>query len=191
MKFPPHSFDWTVLGSDYLVKKRWIKVRQDRCRMPDGRLVDPYYVLEYPDWVNVLALDKAGQIILTRLYRHGLGATVLELPSGSVDPSESPLETARRELLEETGYEFEQIIQTAVLSPNPGNHANRVYSFLATGGKKIADPVFDESEEIETVLVSMEEFKQLLADNQLVQAMHVSAAFYGLQRLRPQRFRNL
>ena len=152
--------------------------------MPDGRLVDPYYVLEYPDWINVLALDEAGRVILTRQYRHGIGSTVLELPSGSVDPSEPPLETARRELLEETGYAFEQIIQTAVLSPNPGNHANRVYSFLATGGKQISKPVFDESEEIETVLMSMEQFKKLLFENKLVQAMHVSAAFSGLNELK-------
>jgi ADP-ribose pyrophosphatase len=183
MHFPPHPFDWTTLHSDYLANKKWIKVRQDRCQMPDGRIIDPYYVLEYPDWINVLALDTSGQVILTRQYRHGIGATVLELPSGSVDPRESPLVTARRELLEETGYQFERIVQTAELSPNPGNHANRVFSFLATGGRKVADPVFDESEEIETVLVRMEEFKQLLSENQLVQAMHVSASFYGLQKL--------
>jgi 8-oxo-dGTP pyrophosphatase MutT (NUDIX family) len=183
MKLPPHPFDWTILHSDYLANKRWIKVRQDRCRMPDGRIIDPYYVLEYPNWINVLALDAAGRVILTRQYRHGIGATVLELPSGSVDPRETPLETARRELLEETGYEFEQLVQTAELSPNPGNHANRVFSFLATGGQKVAEPVFDDSEEIETVLVTMDKFKQLLAENQLVQAMHVSAAFYGLQKL--------
>ncbi len=175
--------NWTILHSQYALNERWIKVRQDRCRMPDGTIVDPYYVLEYPDWVNVLALDKEQNVILTRLYRHGIGKTVLELPSGSVDPNETPLETVERELLEETGYRFEQVIQTSVVSPNPGNHANRAYSFLATGGEKIAEPSFDESEEIETFLVSLEEFKKMLANNELVQAMHVSAAFYGLNML--------
>jgi len=183
MTFPPYPLDWTILHSKYALNERWIKVRQDHCQMPDGREVNPYYVLEYPDWINVLALDQRQNVILTRQYRHGIGATVLELPSGSVDPNEPPLETARRELLEETGYEFEQLIQTSVVSPNPGNHANLAYSFLATGGKKVKEPVFDESEEIETLLVPLEDFKLLLANNQLVQAMHVSASFYGLKML--------
>lgn len=183
MRFPPHPFDWTILKSEYALDRKWIKVRQDRCLMPDGREINPYYVLEYPNWINVLALDKKDNVILTRQYRHGVGATVLELPSGSVDPQESPIETTRRELLEETGYQFEKIVQTSVVSPNPGNHANLAYSFLATGGEKVSQPVFDESEEIETVIVSMEKFKQLLAENQLIQAMHVSAAFYGLRAL--------
>lgn len=176
-----HPFDWTILHSTYVMNERWIKVRQDRCRMPDGTVVDPYYVLEYPDWINVLALDQNDNVILTRLYRHGIGRTVLELPSGSVDPGEPPLETARRELLEETGYAFEEIVQTSAVSPNPGNHANMAYSFLALGGQKVTEPTFDESEQIETILLPLNEFKTLLHNNGLIQAMHVSAAFYGLQ----------
>ncbi len=183
MNHPTHPFDWKILDSHYAIHERWLKVRQDRCQMPDGREVDPYYVIEYPDWINVLALDKNQHVILTRQYRHGIGATVLELPSGSVDKGEPPIDTARRELLEETGYHFDNIIQTSVVSPNPGNHANLVYSFLAIGGEKIKEPSFDETEEIETVIISLNDFKKLLADNGLVQAMHVSAAYYGLKML--------
>lgn len=151
--------------------------------MPDGKEISPYYVLEYPDWINVVALTEDFQVILTRLYRHGIGATVLELPSGRVDPGEQPQDTAKRELLEETGFVFDHFTRLSELSPNPSNHSNRVYSFLATGGQKVAEQQLDAAEQIEVVLLPLKTFKELVARNQLVQAMHVSAAYYAFMEL--------
>lgn len=80
-----NAFDWIVLKSRHLVKDKWISVRSDTCQMPNGTIVDPYYVLEYPTWVNVVALTKNQEVILVKQYRHGLKKTILELPSGAVE----------------------------------------------------------------------------------------------------------
>ncbi|MEH1991004.1 hypothetical protein [Nostoc sp.] len=78
-------FDWIVLKSRHLVKDRLISVRSDTCQMPNGTIVDPYYVLEYPTWVNVVALTKNQEVLLVKQYRHALKKTILELPSGAVE----------------------------------------------------------------------------------------------------------
>ena len=94
---------WRVLSSEYLFRRPWLTARKDVVKLPDGRVNPEYYVLEYPDWVNVIALTADGQMILERQYRHGLGKTCYELPCGVIEEGETPLEAAKRELLEETG----------------------------------------------------------------------------------------
>ena len=95
---------WKVLFSEYLIKRPWLTVRRDKLQLSTGKIIPEYYVLEYPDWVNVTAITKEGQIVMERQYRHGAGSTNYEIPSGVMEKGETPLEAAQRELLEETGY---------------------------------------------------------------------------------------
>jgi len=125
-----HRFDWKLLESDYLYTDEWLTARLDKCQMPDGTVVYPYYVLEYADWVNVVALTKEDDIVLVRQYRHGIGRTIIELPCGVVEQGESAGEAMRRELLEETGYLAENMFEMAVLSPNAATNANMSHFFL-------------------------------------------------------------
>ncbi len=181
---PPHPFDWKRLASQYVVQDRWLKARADTCELPNTRIIEPYYVLEYPTWVNVVALTAREDVVLVRLYRHGVGQTVLELPSGNIDPEDaSVLEGARRELLEETGYGGGEFVETGVLSPNSANHANRVHCFVATGVERVSAPVIDETEQTETVLMPLLEVVDLAKTNGLIQAMHVSSLFLALHHL--------
>ena len=94
--------DWTIESSEYLFRRPWLTVRRDTVRLPDGRVNPEFYVLEYPTWVNIIAVTDTGDMVLVRQYRHGLGQTRFELCAGVVEPGETPLEGARRELLEET-----------------------------------------------------------------------------------------
>ena len=95
---------WKVLSSEYLIRKPWLTARCDRLELPDGRIMPEYYVLEYPDWVNVIAITKDGKFVMERQYRHALRVEEFELPCGVMEKGESPLEAAKRELLEGTGY---------------------------------------------------------------------------------------
>ena len=175
---------WKILSSEYLFSDLWFRVRKDKCLTPEGKLIDPYYVYEFPNWVTALALTEDQQIVMVRQYRHALGETCLEIPGGCVDDTDPDFQTAiARELLEETGYQFSEYHYLGRTSANPSTNNNLMHMFLATGGRKIADQKLDGNEEIQVELYSIEEVKKMLRDNQIVQAMHTTCMLYGFQRL--------
>ena len=98
---------WKTLASTYVHKGPWATLRHDVCEMPDGRIKDPYFVLEYPNWSNAVALTHDGKIVLVRQYRHAAEIVSLELLGGVIEHGEDPAEGIKRELLEETGYAFD------------------------------------------------------------------------------------
>lgn len=177
------NLDWEKISSKYLVRAPWATLRVDTCRMPDGTVIPNYYVLEYPDWVNVIALTEDDQVILVRQYRHAAGEEILELPGGVIEKGESPELAARRELLEETGYEFTTIEYLSELYANPATATNKTHCFLARGGIRTSDQKLDRGEEIIIELVSLAELKELVLNNKLGQALHTSGIFYALIKL--------
>lgn len=174
---------WEVLESKYLVNAPWAVLRRDVCQMPNGHIVPEYYVLEYPDWANVVALTEDGHFILVKQYRHGAGEVFLEIPGGVIDEGETALNAAKREMIEETGYEFESFEEVCKLYPNPATSNNMTTTFLARGGVKVHEQTLDSQEDIEVLLASPEEVKELLFENKFGQSLHASALFYALKHL--------
>jgi 8-oxo-dGTP pyrophosphatase MutT (NUDIX family) len=175
---------WQILSSEYLFNDLWFKVRKDTCKIPGGKIVEPYYVYEFPDWVTAVALSEEGKVIMVRQYRHGLGETCIETPGGCVDDTDANFEEAiKRELLEETGYSFSSYKYLGRISANPSTNNNLMHMFLATGGKKVAEQQLDPNEEIVVELYTIEEVKQLIRENKLLQSMHVTCFLYALKEL--------
>ena len=175
---------WKTLSSEYLFNDRWFKVRKEICETPSGKIVDPYYVYEFPTWVGAFPVTEDGRIVMVRQYRHALGETIIEIPGGCVDDTDKDFQEAiARELLEETGYSFSSYEYLGRISPNPSTNTNLLHMFLAKGGKKVSEQLLDENEEIEVVLLSIDELKQLLRENKIIQSMHVSCIMYALERL--------
>ena len=175
---------WKTLSSEYLFKDTWFTVRKDVCEKPDGKIVSPYYVYEFPTWVSAVAFTEDKKIVMVRQYRHAIEETIIEIPGGCVDDTDPSLEKAvARELLEETGYEFSQYQYLGQISPNPSTNNNWMHMFLATGGKQITEQQLDHNEEIEVVLVSIDELKELLSEHKIFQAMHVTTIMYALERM--------
>jgi 8-oxo-dGTP pyrophosphatase MutT (NUDIX family) len=166
---------WEVLGSTYLSRKPWLTLRQDRVRLPTGAVIDEYFVLEYPPWVNVVAVTPADQLVLVRQYRHGLGQVSVELPAGVVDPGDpSPETAARRELLEETGYGGGAWSALCVASANPSTHNNLSYSFLAVGVEPVASPAPEATEDLRVFTAPVAEVARLVEAGDVVQALHLA-----------------
>lgn len=162
---------WKVLESRYIIRRPWLTARCDKVELPDGTVHPEYYVLEYPTWVNVIAVTADGRFVMVEQYRHGLRDVFTELVAGVSEKGETPLESARRELLEETGYGRGEWQEFMVLSQNPGSTDNLTYTFLATGVERIAGQNLDETEDIAVRLLSEAEVKQMLIDDRIKQSL--------------------
>lgn len=162
---------WKILSTEYLVQRPWLTARRDVAELPDGRINKEYYLLEYPDWVNIIAITKDGQMVLERQYRHALGKNCYELPCGVIEKGETPLEAAKRELLEETGFAGGEWQEWMTLSPNPATSTNLAHSFLAVGVKKVSGQHLDATEDIDVYILEQDYVRELLQNNQILQAL--------------------
>src|ERR1700712_3881287 len=174
---------WKLLSSHYIHKGPWATLRTDKCEMPTGHIVEEYYVLEYNNWVNAVAVTDDNKILMVRQYRHAAGIVSLEIPGGVIDGDETPEYAMRRELLEETGYEFNDIELLSVVYANPSTANNQTYCFLAKGGKKVQEQSLDDYEELVVEEYTIDEVKQLLAENKIAQALHCTGLYYALIKL--------
>jgi ADP-ribose pyrophosphatase len=176
--------EWKTLSSEYLFKDLWFSVRKETCQKPDGKIVSPYYIYEFPTWVTAVAITRDGHFIMERQYRHALGLTMMEIPGGCVDETDASLEEAiARELKEETGYVFDKFEYLGKTSANPSTNNNWMHMYLATGGEKTTQQELDHNEDIEVHLLTIEEIKQLLRNNEILQSMHATTLFYALRKM--------
>ncbi|CAN5152363.1 NUDIX hydrolase [soil metagenome] len=175
--------DWKIIDSEYLVKHKYFTARKDKCQTPDGKIIDEYYVVELNVSVCAMGLTQNNEVILVRQYRHPVKKVLLEIPGGFIDKDEDPEKAIAREMLEETGYEFEKIEYVGETAANPGVLDNYTKLFLATGGKKVAKQKLDSNEEIEIILMPLQELIDLVLENKLEQSLHITCIFYALLKM--------
>lgn len=171
----PQNKPWRVLKSRFIAENRpWLALRQEIVELPNGEQIPTWYVNDFPDWINVIAVTKDGRFVMESQYRHGIGDTFYELCAGVVDEGETPLEAARRELLEETGYGGGEWSYFMKLSPNPANHSNYQHTFLAVGVEKQGEAHQKKTEDIDTYLFTREEVMEILENGWVMQALHAA-----------------
>ena len=168
---------WQVLESKYSYRDRWLAVRSDTVRVPNGTILSPYHTIEFPEWICAIALTPEREIVLIEEYRHGIERNSFELPCGTPDhEGESVLEATKRELREETGYAADEWHPLGSSTANTARQNNRVHAFLALDARKVAEPEFDAGEIISTHLVPWERFLGDLADGRLeIPGLHLAA----------------
>ncbi|MDJ0390055.1 NUDIX hydrolase [Roseomonas sp. E05] len=175
---------WQVLSSRTVVRDRWIDVTADACRDARGNILDPFYTFNYPDWVHVVAITPADELVMVRQYRHGARASSLELPAGRMDPSDtSPLEGAARELREETGYAAPALRLISSLSPNTVTHRNRVHTVLALDAVPAGPTAHEAGEDITVELWPLERLLAGIPQGLMLQALDLPGLFLALHAI--------
>ncbi len=167
---------WKRNSSKQIADCRVFKVREDFCERESDKIQHSFFVLENPDWVNVIAVTKDRKVVLIEQFRHGIEQNILEIPGGMIDENEEPETGARRELLEETGYSAEKFIFLGKSHPNPAIQNNLIYHFLAEDCEKLSEVEFDEHESVVTKLFDMDEIENLIEDETITHSL-VLAAF--------------
>jgi len=162
---------WEIISSEYLIRRPWLTARRDHVRLPTGVENPEFYILEYPDWVNVIAITRKGEFVMIRQYRHGLGETRYELCAGVSEEGEDPIDSARRELLEETGYGGGEWQLWMTISANPSTTTNLTYCYLATNVELMSTQQLEETEDITVHLLTEKEVKALLVNDEIRQAL--------------------
>jgi len=146
---------WSVASSRTVLANRVLKVRQDTCVIPASGGALEYFVLELADWVNVVPVTSARELVMVRQYRHATRGVTLEIPAGSVKENEVPADAARRELLEETGYAAGNLIHLGTWECNPALQTNRLHTFLGVDVEKVAEPAAELAEHLGLVRKQM------------------------------------
>ena len=166
---------WKVIKSENILSLgTWLSVRQETVELPSGKQIPTWFILEFPDWINVIAITRDGHFVMEDQYRHALGQTCYELVAGVIDPGETPLQAAQRELAEETGYGKGTWELFMTLSPNPTNHNNLPYTFLARDVEKIGEPNQEATEEINVQILTRDDVRELLDRGMILQALHAA-----------------
>lgn len=160
-----------------------MRLRADEVELPDGTVIEQYFVRESRGFVVAFAITPDARIVLVRQYRYGSDAIHLELPAGMLDGDEAPLDCAARELIEETGYEAASWEAVATYYVEAVRSQAKTYVFLARDARRVREPEPDASEVLETELAGFDEFRAMLADGRIDTAHTLAAAYRVLDYL--------
>ena len=180
---PQHThLDWELGPPDTRYESAVLSVVERKGVFPKDGHEHLFTILEVPDWVNVIAVTEDEQVLLVRQYRVGKEETTLEIPGGMMDPEDSdPVETGRRELLEETGYLADTYELIGTVDPNPALQTNRCHTVLARNARPEQGQNLDPSERIEVETLPLSEIPRAVSDGRIVHSLVVSAFvwFFG------------
>ena len=177
---------WEEVSTEHIVQDEWIDFRKTSFRFPDGKIFEPFYTYSRRDYVVIIASDENGKYICVKQFRQGIREVTTEFPAGGIErkdgkeygdrdsaSTENALMAAKRELLEETGYESDEWSSIITIPSNATISDNYAYIFEAKNCKKTSDQSLDEMEFLNVKLYSSEEIQNMILEGNFKQAIHI------------------
>lgn len=175
---------WKTLSSSKALDEKWFPIRKDKVQLPSGRIVDDYFVWESPPIVVVVPVTPEGNFVLVQQYRHARKLISLQPPAGIVEPGETLEAAAKRELMEEAGYESDPVVRLGTTAPFASKMCEAEYIFLAPNARQVAQPRQDDQEETKVVVMTANEIVDELTNGQEQMNIFYSSFFLALSHLK-------
>lgn len=170
---------WEVFPSRVVLKTPVVTIKAGPVRCKRSGKQKEFYLFDFPDWVNVVAMTSEHTMVLIRQFRYGSKKMEIEIPGGMINEGENPVDAGCRELLEETGYAGENARIIGRVCPNPAIQGNYCYTVLVENAVKVADPNMDEMEDIDGFLLPEEEVMRLIETGTIDHGLVINAlTFY-------------
>ncbi|MEQ2526317.1 NUDIX hydrolase [Bacillaceae bacterium CLA-AA-H227] len=170
---------WNTLDSEYLYKSPFGNIRKDKCELPNGQVINEYYVNEYSDWVNAIVITKENKVVLVKQYRYAGGDFYLEIPAGKIEENESYEDGIIRELREETGFiSRTKPIKLGEFMVNPATQTNKIITYLIVDAFKEFEQDLDDNEDIEVHLYDFNDMGKALKENLIRTQLFTAYAYY-------------
>ena len=188
-----NNLAWEEIKTDHIIQNEWIDFRESTYRFPDGREIGPFYSYSRRDYVVIVASDEEGNYLCVRQFRQGIKEVTTEFPAGGIerkdgkeyavkdevnapkDVAEDALETAKRELREETGYESDEWEYLLSVPSNATIADNYAYIFAAKNCRKASGQDLDDFEFVDVIKHTEDEIEEMISGGKFQQAMHIMA----------------
>ena len=168
---------WEAESSNTVYQKKWMTIREESCRLPDGSILNPYIIIDVPNFCNVFIVTENEEIVFVKQYRHAAGIISIELPGGMIDEGEEPIVSVAREMKEETGYDSNDIELLFTVCPNPPLESNRAWFYIAKNAK-LSHPIsLDQYEDIEVIKMTKNDFIKMLLNNEFTHGAQAGAMY--------------
>lgn len=190
------DLEWQEISTEHLVQDEWIDFRRSAFRFPDGSVFEPYYSYSRKDYVVIVASDEEGNYLCVRQYRQGIRRVTTEFPAGGIERkdgkeyggrgeqnAEDALVAAKRELLEETGYESNEWSHLLTVPSNATMGDNYAHLYLAQNCRKVSGQNLDDTEFLNVEKLSAQEIEKLIAQGEFEQVVHVAAWLLALRKM--------
>lgn len=159
---------WKVNRSEELIKNKWICIKKDSVDLPNGSSIEDFYTVTIPDAAAIVAITRDGNIILKKEYKYATGEELIEVPAGMFEPFDTDgLETAKRELLEETGYISDEWVYFGDTIESSSKLTNRMHIYFANNCYRVSEQKLDKTEDIEVLVIPFLEAVGMVMKNEI------------------------
>jgi ADP-ribose pyrophosphatase len=174
---------WRVRSSSYVVDSPFMRLRKDEIELPNGTVLPEYFVRESVGYSLVVAMTRSREIVMVRQYRYAPDVITLELPAGGIDADEDPMECAKRELLEETGYTSPRWEALLNAYPEPVRSDAVAYAFIAYDAEQTHELALDPGESINVECYSIEDTLGLMRTGKIHTLGAIAALYSAFDRI--------